>query len=435
MFGNLLGGSTMHEPCKIEREKIMRCANACFTFLLLMLPAVVTAEIYWDDSFEAPCGICKWTDYGLGHNHVLSSAEHYDGSQSLGQVYPHGGFLDRFLPQNRQFNIRVAMKLSAGWITGTPTESKIIYIRADQASGPQSPNGYLAMAAGVTALRFVLQGPYDRSDTELLQLGITLSSQHWTEIEFEWVMNNPGQADGSMTAWASQNGMWVRTFHQTGRQYKGPAQAGTFITNVRNYAQLGTGTIFLDKYAVGNSRIGCTGCPVTIPLTIGAIRLNTVVLTPYTDSLKASGGKAPYFWSITGNLPAGLSLKGNVISGIPSTIGSATFTAKVTDAVGATATKSYTIMVSKGTGIAGTRLAVNSLQLTAEPGRESLIFRAPPNVKASIEAFDLSGREVWRHTGSGEAVWNHGGKLRKGVYLVRTEQNGKTMKISYCHIW
>ena len=54
----------------------------------------------------------------------------------------------------------------------------------------------------------------------------------------------------------------------------------------------------------------------------------------YTASLTATGGQAPYSWSVTqGNLPAGLTLNGatGVISGTPTTLGTASFTVQVRD--------------------------------------------------------------------------------------------------------
>ena len=39
--------------------------------------------------------------------------------------------------------------------------------------------------------------------------------------------------------------------------------------------------------------------------------------TPYSQALAASGGTPPYTWTVSGDLPAGLSLAGNTISGTP----------------------------------------------------------------------------------------------------------------------
>jgi hypothetical protein len=74
---------------------------------------------------------------------------------------------------------------------------------------------------------------------------------------------------------------------------------------------------------------------------------------PYSTSLGASGGVAPYtFTVISGSLPPGLSLATTgVISGIPTTAGNATFTAQVADSSGTIASASYSIQINPaGTG-------------------------------------------------------------------------------------
>jgi hypothetical protein len=81
------------------------------------------------------------------------------------------------------------------------------------------------------------------------------------------------------------------------------------------------------------------------PLTAGEVSV------PYTQSVSASGGSAPLVWSISsGSLPAGLSFSsGGVVSGTPTTIGGpTTFVALVTDALGATATKSIAMTIIAG---------------------------------------------------------------------------------------
>ena len=54
--------------------------------------------------------------------------------------------------------------------------------------------------------------------------------------------------------------------------------------------------------------------------------------TAYSQTLGATGGSTPYVWALeTGALPGGLSISsGGVISGTPTTVGSSTFTVKVT---------------------------------------------------------------------------------------------------------
>lgn len=68
----------------------------------------------------------------------------------------------------------------------------------------------------------------------------------------------------------------------------------------------------------------------------------------YTATLAATGGLAPYSWSVpAGTLPPGLRLSAaGVISGIPDVAGTYPFTVTVTDAQTATATKGLSITVS-----------------------------------------------------------------------------------------
>lgn len=73
-----------------------------------------------------------------------------------------------------------------------------------------------------------------------------------------------------------------------------------------------------------------------VPLVVTTIVLpNAQVGVPYSQHLAATGGTAPYTWSITaGSLPPGLSMDSTgLISGTPTTptAAPATFTASVTD--------------------------------------------------------------------------------------------------------
>ena len=67
----------------------------------------------------------------------------------------------------------------------------------------------------------------------------------------------------------------------------------------------------------------------------------------YSQTLQASGGTAPYTWSISaGSLPQGLILSAGQISGTPTAAGNASFTVKVTDTGSASATKALSINIA-----------------------------------------------------------------------------------------
>jgi hypothetical protein len=72
---------------------------------------------------------------------------------------------------------------------------------------------------------------------------------------------------------------------------------------------------------------------VSAALSIVTTKLpQATVKRAYTATLAASGGVAPYTWSLIGALPPGLTLSpGGVISGVPTKFGLYNFTVKVTD--------------------------------------------------------------------------------------------------------
>jgi hypothetical protein len=75
----------------------------------------------------------------------------------------------------------------------------------------------------------------------------------------------------------------------------------------------------------------------------------------YNEVFAATGGTAPYHWSISaGAPPTGLALNSNgELSGLPNTTGTFEFTVTVTDAGGKTASGSFTAVVSAGSGFDG----------------------------------------------------------------------------------
>ena len=84
--------------------------------------------------------------------------------------------------------------------------------------------------------------------------------------------------------------------------------------------------------------------------------------TAYGATLAASGGTAPYAWTVaSGSLPAGLTLSAaGIISGTPSTSGTAAFTVKVTDSTAPTpqtATQALSITI-------GAALSINTASLS-----------------------------------------------------------------------
>lgn len=113
----------------------------------------------------------------------------------------------------------------------------------------------------------------------------------------------------------------------------------------------------------------CAGCSMSnnyeTPLAIGTATLPSgTVGTVYSYSVPASGGTPPYVWSVSGTLPAGLTLstKG-VISGTPVAVGTTGFTLSVTDseAVPAGAAANFSISIQGGLTVGTTTLPAGTV--------------------------------------------------------------------------
>ncbi len=84
-------------------------------------------------------------------------------------------------------------------------------------------------------------------------------------------------------------------------------------------------------------------------ITTAPILAAATVGLPYGQSLDAAGGRPPYVWSISGGgLPAGVTLKTatGVLSGVPSAAGSFQITVDVSDSLGRTASKRFSLPVA-----------------------------------------------------------------------------------------
>ena len=93
--------------------------------------------------------------------------------------------------------------------------------------------------------------------------------------------------------------------------------------------------------------------------------------TVYTNTLTESGGTSPFTWSVSsGSLPAGISLSaGGNLSGTPTATGTSSFTVKVTDANGQSATQA--------TSITHRRRGVDDVRRPAGGGRRRRLQRHP----------------------------------------------------------
>jgi len=102
-----------------------------------------------------------------------------------------------------------------------------------------------------------------------------------------------------------------------------------------------------DTYDNGSTSSSITETVVAKPVITTTSLPNGTKNTSYSQTLSVSGGSAPFTWSVTGS-PSWLSLNVStgIITGKPTASGTYSFTVKVTDSLGNSATQSLSIKVN-----------------------------------------------------------------------------------------
>ncbi|OJX75476.1 MAG: hypothetical protein BGO91_19530 [Leifsonia sp. 71-9] len=140
----------------------------------------------------------------------------------------------------------------------------------------------------------------------------------------------------------------------TGAQFEGTILAKESITATTGATIVGrllanTAAVTLDTNTI-TVPTGCTppGTVSTSPTITSGAPTDATAGTPYSFPVTATGSPAPTYTVTSGSLPAGLTLNGTtgVISGTPTTPGSATFTITATNGTGPDSSASYTIVTA-----------------------------------------------------------------------------------------
>lgn len=126
-----------------------------------------------------------------------------------------------------------------------------------------------------------------------------------------------------------------------------PTTAGTYNSVVVTATD--TNFTFVTASKTYSNVVIAAGVSITSPAA-GALP-GATLNTAYTTAISASGGTAPYVWSISaGALPAGLGISGTgltgTISGTPMATGANSFTVKVQDSTGSASSVAYTLAVN-----------------------------------------------------------------------------------------
>lgn len=220
----------------------------------------------------------------------------------------------------------LALTASSGLISGTPTTAGTFHFTARVTdNGGQTATRALAITIDVATLNITTTSLPNGQVNVAYNQGLSATGG---TPPYSWSL-----ASGSLPTGLSLNA-------STGAISGTPTTAATFS--------------FTARVTDSASRTDTQALSITIDATSLSITTSSLpngrTGTAYDQTLSATGGTTPYAWSIaSGSLPTGLALSSvGRITGTPTTTGTSTFTARVTDAESRTATRQLSITVDSG---------------------------------------------------------------------------------------
>jgi hypothetical protein len=252
------------------------------TFTLL-IPDSSHAVTFFDTSFETcregtgsdfPCE--GWDDFGQenpGHLEVTNDLAYPGGTKSVKGTFDDVNGSSQQPSISRSFTdsthvfARFATRASPGFQISVNGHTKMVRFKGDTGY----PLVWIMNRWGVYSI--VVEGPYDATGSvDVYSSSIAPSQTSWDQVEFEWKLNTPGQSNGHMRLWV--NG--TLRIERLNNAYIGPTPTSVgpahgllnssnyLIGTAQIYVQSGLGSIYYDRFAVGNTRIGMTtGAPST----------------------------------------------------------------------------------------------------------------------------------------------------------------------------
>lgn len=237
--------------------------------VISLLPTLSHATLFWDDELEAGTPFGVGYAIGIGAMAYDSNVK-FSGKSSVRLNFPSfcqtmttanqcGGSAGRTIPQTENLYRRAYFRMSG---TGpNPTNSGVFETSTSAftkmllaESTGTSRDWWLMGCCGRKTFLAGLEHVPDPSQTTNVYSSITLADNRWYCIETHEQMNTPGVANGIVEAWVDNVKVLTRTnvmFRLAGNTNK--------WDRVGFFRQIGVGNMWWDRYATGNSRIGCSG--------------------------------------------------------------------------------------------------------------------------------------------------------------------------------
>lgn len=255
--------------------------------LFLCVPAISGATIFFMDGFEynsQGAFEAVWSTSCPGRSSVMGPSSQFfvSPSHSLRSVQNGGDpscYVDRSFPSTNHVFYRWYLNLAPGYDLETLCSSsgacpggngsKLLYVKALGAADNSyfflEPNthyirlsvshgGYSVMCPSGPSMP---QGPQPNEEClfEPNKANIAIVPGKTYCIETELVRSSPGLANGIGRIWIDG----TLTLEYTNIAMTRSDQGNTAFNDITYYAQGGYGTRYIDDFAVGDSRIGCSG--------------------------------------------------------------------------------------------------------------------------------------------------------------------------------
>lgn len=243
-----------------QRAYTFLLATFTVAFVALFFASNARATTYWDDEMEA--GNTGYDLSGLSGVMTFDTSVKFSGNGSLRLDYPSecypdkilqgfqcGGFADRSFPETSDLYRRFYIRMDSNFTVGD-SETKIM---ASTPPGEITFDTWWEFQFGSHVFSAVVSRNEDGTAVVYKQNG-TIPFGQWVCIETHEKLNTPGQADGVLELWV--NGTQVLSAKNV--MFRVAGDNNQLGIN-RLYRQVGLGSLWFDRIAVGDSRIGCLG--------------------------------------------------------------------------------------------------------------------------------------------------------------------------------
>ncbi len=271
---------------KINRPMATENTRSLLLFLVIvtalsLTPMLSHAAVFWDDEMESTS-----SPFYYPPNFVANGAYAFDtnvkmsGNGSIRLNYPPacqtlttanqcGGSATRTFPLTKDVWKRVYFRMSGtgpnptasgAFETSVAAFTKMLKGQSTTVNGLVARNWWTMGCCTSKSFKLSMEHVPIANSTTVLPSSITLADNRWYCIETHEKMNTPGLPDGIAEAWVDG----VKVAMKTDVIWQ---RAGSTLqwTEFSIFRQIGIGNIWWDRFAAGDTRIGCLGATDTTP--------------------------------------------------------------------------------------------------------------------------------------------------------------------------